>query len=92
MIITVAFKLKTGKTLNKVLAGAGIVALGTLVLNQVAPGIAQSTIGKVALPAVSYGVGGLEAAAGAVVAEVAGHSLRSFSGANALDNVQTESL
>jgi hypothetical protein len=87
-----AFKLKTGKTINKVLAGAGIVALGTLVLNQVAPGIAQSTIGKVVLPAVSYGVAGLEGAAGAVVTEVAGHSLRSFTGANALDNVQTESL
>ena len=87
-----AFKLKTGKTMNKVLAGAGIVALGTLVLNQVAPGIAQSTIGKVVLPAVSYGVAGLEGAAGAVVTEGAGHSLRSFTGANALDNVQTESL
>ena len=87
-----AFKLKTGKTINKVLAGAGIVALGTLGLNAIMPGFAQSTIGKVVMPAISYGVAGLEGAAGAVVTEVAGNSLRSFSGASALDNVQTESL
>ena len=84
--------LKTGKTINKVLAGAGIVALGGLVLNAVSPGLMQGTLGKVILPAVSYGVGGLESVAGAVITEFAGHSLTSFSGANALDNVQTESL
>ena len=87
-----AFKLKTGKTINKVLAGAGIATLLGVGLGAVAPGIAGRTVGKVVLPAISYGVGGLEAAAGAVVTEVAGHSLRSFSGVNALDNVQTESL
>ena len=82
--------LKTGKTINKVLAGAGIVALGGLVGNAIAPGLMQGTLGKVILPAV--GVGGLESVAGAVIAEFAGHSLTSFSGANSLDNVQTESL
>ena len=55
-----AFKLKTGKTVNKVLAGAGIVALGSLVLNMVSPGLMQGTLGKVILPAVSFGVGGVE--------------------------------
>ena len=87
-----AFKLKTGKTINKLLAGAGIVGLGSLVLKAVSPGSMGGTLGKIILPAVSYGVGGLESVAGAVIAEVAGHSLTSFSGPSALDNVQTESL
>ena len=80
-----AFKLKTGKTINKVLAGAGIVALGT---NAVSPGLMGGTLGKVILPAVSYGVGGLESVAGAVITEFAGHA----SGSRALDNTLTESL
>ena len=83
-----AFKLKTGKTINKVLAGAGIVALGSLILNTVSPGLMQGTLGKVILPAVSFGVGGVESLAGAVVAEFAGHA----SGTRALDNTLTESL
>ena len=87
-----AFKLKTGKTVNKLLAGAGIVALGSLVLNQVSPGLMQGTLGKIILPAISYGVGGGEAAVGAVITEVAGHSLTSFSGPTAEGNVQVDSL
>ena len=83
-----AFKLKTGKTINKVLAGAGIVALGSLILNMVSPGLMQGTMGKVILPAVSFGVGGVESLAGAVVTEFAGQA----SGARALDNTLTESL
>ena len=83
-----AFKLKTGKTINKVLAGAGIVALGTMILNAVSPGLMQGSLGKVILPAVSFGVGGLESVAGAVVTEFASHS----SGARSLDNTLTESL
>ena len=50
-----AFKLKTGKTINKLLAGAGIVGLGSLVLNAVSPGLMGGTLGKIILPAVSYG-------------------------------------
>jgi hypothetical protein len=84
--------LKTGKTINKVLAGAGIVSLGTLILGAVSPGLMQGTLGKVILPAVSFGVGGLESVAGAVIAEFAGSSLTSFTGASSFDNVQTESL
>ena len=83
-----AFKFKTGKTVNKVLAGAGIVALGSLVLNMVSPGLMQGTLGKVILPAAAYGVGGVESLAGAVVTEFAGQA----SGARALDNTLTESL
>jgi hypothetical protein len=84
----VAFKLKTGKTINKVLAGAGVVALGSLILNTVSPGLMQGTLGKVILPAVSFGIGGVESLAGAVVSEFAGHA----SGTRALDNTLTESL
>ena len=83
-----AFKLKTSKTINKVLAGAGIVALGSLILNMVSPGLMQGTMGKIILPAVSFGVGGVESLAGAVVTEFAGQA----SGARALDNTLTESL
>ena len=83
-----AFKLKTGKSVNKILAGAGIVALGSLVLNMVSPGLMQGTLGKIILPAVSFGVGGVESLAGAVVTEFAGQA----SGARALDNTLTESL
>ena len=41
-----AFKLKTGKTLNKILAGAGIVTLLGVVGSYVAPGFMGSTMGK----------------------------------------------
>ena len=87
-----AFKVKIPKWLAKVLAGAGIVTIGGMVLNRFAPGVMQSAIGKVALPAASYAVGGAEAAIGAVATEVIGGSVTSFSGPNAEGNVQVESL
>jgi|TARA_R100000306_G_scaffold41029_1_gene40111 hypothetical protein len=83
-----AFKLKTGKTINKVLAGAGIVALGTVALNAVSPGLMGGSLGKLILPAVSFGVGGVESVVGAVLTEFAGHA----SGSRALDNTLTETL
>ena len=92
MIITVAFKLKTGKTVNKVLAGAGIVSLASIIMGAVSPGLAGSTMGKAIEGAAAYGIGGLESVAGAAAAMFLGHSIRGYSGANALDNVQTESL
>jgi hypothetical protein len=88
----VAFKAKIPKWLAKGLAGAGIVALGGLVLNRFAPDVMQSAFGKVALPVASYAVGGAEAAVGAVVTEVVGNNITSFSGPNAEGNVQVESL
>ena len=54
-----AFKLKTGKTINKFLAGIGIASLGTIILSAVAPGIVGTTAGKVIEGAAAYGVGGL---------------------------------
>lgn len=86
------FRLKTGKTVNKFLAGAGIVSLGGLALGMISPGLAGSTAGKALEAAAAFGVGGIESLAGAAVNMFAGHSLTSFSGSNALDNVQTESL
>jgi hypothetical protein len=84
--------LKTGKTVNKVLAGMGIATLGGIVLGAIAPGMAGTTAGKALEGAVAYGVGGFESVIGAVGAMFLGQGVRSFSGANSLDNVQVESL
>jgi hypothetical protein len=84
--------IKTGKTMNKVLAGAGIAALGSMVLGAVAPQFASGATGKIIEGAAAYGVGGIESLAGAAIPMFLGGSLKSFSGASALDNVQTESL
>jgi hypothetical protein len=83
-----AFKLKTGKTLNKVLAGAGIVTLLGVVGNMVAPGFMGSTMGKAVEGIAAYSVGGLESVIGAVGAMFIGGRTASTS----LDNTLTESL
>jgi len=83
-----AFKLKTGKTINKVLAGAGIVALLGVVGNMVAPGFMGSTMGKAVEGIAAYSVGGLESVIGAVGAMFVGGRTASTS----LDNTLTESL
>jgi len=87
-----AFKLKPPKWAAKVLAGAGIVSLGGLLVSQIAPGFMGSTAGKIALPLISYGVGGVESAAGAIITEVAQNSLTSFTGPTSEGNVQVDSL
>ena len=81
-------KLKTGKTIKKVLAGAGIVALGTTVLSLVSPNFAGSTAGKAVEGILAFGVGGVESLAGAGATML----LESRSGARSLDNTLTESL
>ena len=83
-----AFKLKTGKTINKVLAGAGIVALLGVVGNYVAPGFMGSTMGKAVEGIAAYSVGGLESVIGAAAAMFIGGRTASTS----LDNTLTESL
>ena len=83
-----AFKLKTGKTINKVLAGAGIVTLLGVVGNMVAPGFMGSTMGKAVEGIAAYSVGGLESVIGAVGAMFIGGKTASTS----LDNTLTESL
>jgi len=87
-----AFKLKTGKTINKILAGAGIAALGTAILGAVSPSLAQGTIGKVLPAAAAFGVGGVESVIGAAATTIIGGSNASFTGANSMGNVQEDSL
>jgi len=84
-----AFKLKTGKTINKILAGAGIVTLGSLVLSAIAPGMMGSTTGKILEGAAAYGVGGIESLAGAAITMFIAPRA---SGATALDNTLTQTL
>jgi len=89
MIITVAFKLKTGKTVNKVLAGAGIVTLLGIVGNMVAPGFMNSTMGKAVEGIAAYSVGGVESVIGAAATMFVGPRL---TGSTSLDNTLTQSL
>ena len=87
-----AFKLKTGKTINKVLAGAGIAGLLTVGLGAISPGLAQGTIGKIIPAAAAFGVGGIESAIGAVATSVVQGSDRAFTGSNSMGNLQEDSL
>jgi len=87
-----AFKLKTGKTINKILAGAGIAALGTVILGAVSPGLAAGTVGKIIPAAAAFGIGGIESAIGAIATSVIGGSNTAFTGANSMGNVQVDSL
>tara|TARA_R100001244_G_scaffold57285_3_gene48590 strand:+ start:109 stop:378 length:270 start_codon:yes stop_codon:yes gene_type:complete len=89
MIITVAFKLKTGKTINKVLAGAGVVALLGIVGNAVAPGFMGSTMGKAVEGIAAYSIGGVESLVGAAATMFIGPRIL---GSTALDNTLTQSL
>lgn len=83
-----AFKLKTGKTINKVLAGAGVVALGTTLLSVVSPQFANSTMGKAVEGIAAFGIGGVESLVGAGATMLIG----SHMGSRSLDNTLTESL
>ena len=87
-----AFKLKTGKTMNKILAGAGIATLGTVILGAIAPSLAGSTMGKAITSAAAFGVGGIESLAGAIGSSFLGGSLTAFTGPTSEGNVQVESL
>jgi hypothetical protein len=83
-----AFKLKTGKTVNKILAGAGVVTLLGVVGNMVAPGFMSSTMGKAVEGLAAYSVGGVESVIGAGATMLIGAK----SGSRSLDNTLTESL
>ena len=82
------FKLKTGKTINKVLAGAGVVALLGIVGNTVAPGFMGSTLGRAVEGVAAYSIGGVESVIGAAATMFMGGRTTS----TALDNTLTESL
>ena len=84
-----AFKLKTGKTINKVLAGAGVVALLGIVGNAVAPGFMGSTMGKAVEGIAAYSIGGVESVIGAAATMLIGPRI---TGSTSLDNTLTQSL
>jgi hypothetical protein len=83
-----AFKLKTGKTVNKILAGAGVVTLLGVIGNMVAPGFMGSTMGKAVEGLAAYSVGGVESVIGAGATMLT----QSVSGDRAVVNTQSESL
>mgnify|MGYP005817940901 CR=1 FL=1 len=85
-----AFKFKTSKTINKLLAGAGIVALAGTAINYLAPQVAGSPAIKAVEAITAYGVGGIEGAAGAAATMFLGQ--RHENGTRALDNTLTETL
>ena len=84
-----AFKLKTGKTVNKVLAGAGIVTLLGIIGNMVAPGFMNSTMGKAVEGIAAYSVGGVESVIGAAATMFVGPRI---TGSTSLDNTTIQSL
>ncbi len=83
-----AFKFKTGKTINKVLAGAGVVALLGIVGNTVAPGFMGSTLGRAVEGVAAYSIGGVESVIGAAATMFMGGRTTS----TALDNTLTQTL
>ena len=83
-----AFKLKTGKTINKVLAGAGVVTLLGIVGNAVAPGFMGSTLGRAVEGVAAYSIGGVESVIGAAATMFMGGQTTS----TALDNTLTQTL
>jgi|TARA_B100001750_G_C15515144_1_gene606520 hypothetical protein len=85
-------KIKTSKTINKVLAGMGVATVGSIVLGALAPQLADSNIGKAIEGIGAYAIGGVESVAGAAAAMFIGQGPRAFTGASAMVNVETESL
>ena len=83
-----AFKLKTNKTVNKILAGAGVVSLLGIVGSMVAPGFMHSTFGKAIEGVAAYSVGGVESVVGAAATMFGSNRLTSTAEVNTL----TESL
>ena len=85
-------KLKTSKTINKILAGMGVATVGSIALGALAPQLADSNIGKAIEGIGAYAVGGVESLAGAAAAMFLGQGTRAFTGPSAMVNVETESL
>ena len=83
-----AFTKAFGTGAKKFFFGAGIGAVGTMILNYVAPQWANHPIAKAGEAALSYSVGGFESAIGTAATMFMGAPR----GSQALDNVMTESL
>jgi hypothetical protein len=78
-----------GTGAKKFFFGAGVGTVGSLVLNLIAPQWANHPIAKAGEAALSYSVGGVEAAVGTATTLLLPMATR---GTRALDNTQTESL
>ena len=85
-------KIKTSKTINKVLAGMGVATVGSIALGALAPQLADSNIGKAIEGIGAYAIGGFESVIGAAAAMFIGQGTRAFTGPSAMVNVETESL
>jgi len=85
-------KIKTSKTINKVLAGMGVATVGSIALGALAPQLADSNIGKAIEGIGAYAIAGVEGLAGAAGAMFIGQGTRAFTGPSAMVNVETESL
>ena len=83
-----AFKSMFSTGAKKFFFGAGIGAVGSMVLSYVAPQWANHPIAKAGEAALSYSVGGFEAAIGTAATMLIGAPR----GTRSLDNVMTESL
>ena len=83
-----AFKKMFGTGAKKFFFGAGVGAVGSMVLNLVAPQWANHPIAKAGEAALSYSVGGFESAIGTAATLLIGAPR----GTQALDNTLTESL
>lgn len=84
-----AFKSMFGTGIKKFMFGAGVGAVGSMVLGFIAPQWANHPLAKAGEAALSYSVGGFESAIGTAATMLIGPSVR---GSRALDNIQTESL
>jgi gas vesicle protein len=85
-----AFKKAFGTGAKKFFFGAGIGAVGSLLLGYLAPQWANHPIAKAGEAALSYSVGGVESAVGTAATLLIGPSMSR--GSRSLDNVMTESL
>jgi len=83
-----AFKKMFGTGAKKFFFGAGIGAVGSMVLSHLAPQWANHPIAKAGEAALSYSMGGFEAAIGTAATLLIGAPR----GTRSLDNVMTESL
>ena len=83
-----AFKKMFGTGFKKFMFGAGVGAVGSMLLSYAAPQWANHPIAKVGEAALSYSVGGIESAIGTAATMFIGAPR----GERSLDNVMTESL
>ena len=85
-----AFKSMFSTGAKKFFFGAGLGAVGSMIVGFLAPQWANHPITKAGEAALSYSVGGIESAVGTAATMLIGPS--ATKGSRSLDNVMTESL